>query len=57
MIFANEGADVIMPVAGPVGLGAMDAVKELNAAARTSSVIWVDTDGFESLALGQRRSS
>lgn len=50
--FANEGADVIMPVAGPVGLGTMDAVKELNAGGKAVKVIWVDADGFESLASG-----
>lgn len=50
--FANEGADVIMPVAGPVGLGTMDAVKSLNAGGKDVKVIWVDADGFESLASG-----
>ncbi|KAA0973499.1 BMP family ABC transporter substrate-binding protein [Paeniglutamicibacter gangotriensis] len=50
--FANEGADVIMPVAGPVGLGTMDAVKELNASGKNIKVIWVDADGFEALASG-----
>ena len=52
--FANEGADIIMPVAGPVGLGTMDAVKELNAAGKNVKVIWVDADGFESLASGNQ---
>ncbi len=52
LTFANEGADVIMPVAGPVGLGTMDAVKELNAGGKDVKVIWVDADGFESLASG-----
>ncbi len=41
-----------MPVAGPVGLGTMDAVKELNAGGKAVKVIWVDADGFESLASG-----
>jgi len=37
----NEGADVIMPVAGPVGLGTAEAVQE----AGNASMVWVDTDG------------
>lgn len=36
----QEGADIIMPVAGPVGLGAAAAVKE----AGTGYIIGVDTD-------------
>ena len=37
----DEGADIIMPVAGPVGLGSAEAVSE----AGNASMIWVDTDG------------
>jgi basic membrane protein A len=37
----DEGADIIMPVAGPVGLGTLAAVKERG----NAYVIWVDTDG------------
>lgn len=40
----DEGADIIMPVAGPVGLGSAEAVRE----AGNASMIWVDTDGCES---------
>jgi basic membrane protein A len=40
----DEGADIIFPVAGPVGLGAAAAVQD----AGDASVIWVDTDGCES---------
>ncbi len=40
-----EGADIIMPVAGPVGLGSAAALRESSA---DDSLIWVDTDGFES---------
>ena len=40
----DEGADIILPVAGPVGLGAAAAVQD----AGTAKVIWVDTDGCES---------
>lgn len=38
--FMNEGADIIMPVAGPVGLGTAQAVKERG----NAWVIGVDTD-------------
>ncbi|MFT5224034.1 MAG: basic membrane protein A [Glaciecola sp.] len=37
----DEGADIIMPVAGPVGLGAAAAVK----AAGDATIVWVDSDG------------
>lgn len=39
----EQGADVIMPVAGPVGTGALAAAKESEGVA----VVWVDADGFE----------
>ncbi|SDQ11945.1 BMP family protein [Quadrisphaera sp. DSM 44207] len=42
--FIQQGADVVMPVAGPVGLGAA-AAAQANGSTR---VIWVDTDGYES---------
>lgn len=45
--FINEGADIIMPVAGPVGLGTLDAVTEANSGGKEAKVIWVDSDGFE----------
>ncbi len=38
----GEGADIILPVAGPVGLGAAAAVK---AAGAGKHMVWVDTDG------------
>jgi len=38
----GEGADVIFPVAGSVGLGAAAAVK---AAGHGNLMEWVDTDG------------
>ncbi len=41
----DEGADVIMPVAGPVGLGAAEAARDAGA-----TMIWVDTDGCVSAA-------
>lgn len=45
--FLAEGADVILPVAGPVGGGTLEAVKEYNAGnpENPASVIWVDSDG------------
>ena len=44
----SQGADVIMPVAGPVGLGAAAAAKE----AKDVSIVWVDNDGYESTEYG-----
>lgn len=43
----QQGADIIFPVAGPAGLGALQAAKD-------NSVfgIWVDTDGYESTDFG-----
>ncbi len=41
----GQGADIILPVAGPVGLGAAAAVK---AAGADKHMVWVDTDGCES---------
>jgi len=40
----DDGADIIMPVAGPVGLGSAAAVQDRG----EGSLIWVDTDGCES---------
>jgi basic membrane lipoprotein Med (substrate-binding protein (PBP1-ABC) superfamily) len=51
--FINEGADVIMPVAGPVGLGTLDAVIEANAAGGNAKVVWVDSDGYETAGKGE----
>jgi basic membrane protein A and related proteins len=41
----QQGADVIFPVAGPAGLGGLQAAKDKNVKA-----IWVDTDGCVSAA-------
>ncbi|MEE1619897.1 BMP family lipoprotein [Zafaria sp. Z1313] len=46
-----EGVDVIMPVAGPLGQAAVDAVNESSSADDT--VVWVDTDGFDYANNGQ----
>jgi basic membrane protein A len=43
--FIDQGADVILPVAGQVGEGAAAAALESG----TASVIWVDNDGYETL--------
>lgn len=53
--FLNEGADIVMPVAGPVGNGAVDAVTGYNAdePEDPARIIWVDSDGYETLASGQ----
>jgi basic membrane protein A len=50
--FITEGADVIFPVAGGVGLGAAKAVQNADNAAGSQKVNmeWVDTDGCVSAA-------
>jgi basic membrane protein A len=50
--FISEGADVIFPVAGNVGLGAAKAVQDADASAGSDKVNmeWVDTDGCVSAA-------
>ena len=51
--FLNEGADVIMPVAGPVGNGTVDAVKEYNEGRdNPATIVWVDSDGYQTVASG-----
>lgn len=46
--FLAQGADIVMPVAGPVGLGAAAAVKE----AGDAMIIGVDSDWFASTEYG-----
>jgi len=41
--FIADGADIILPVAGPVGAGSLRAASENDGV----SVIWVDSDGYE----------
>jgi basic membrane protein A len=50
--FITEGADIIFPVAGGVGLGAMKAVQDADNTAGSQKVnaMWVDTDGCVSAA-------
>ncbi|WP_313814305.1 BMP family ABC transporter substrate-binding protein [Glutamicibacter sp.] len=44
--FLSAGADVVMPVAGPVGKGAGAAIKEANKAGSDAMLVWVDSDGY-----------
>nr|WP_307080282.1 BMP family ABC transporter substrate-binding protein [Arthrobacter pascens] len=44
--FLDQGADIVMPVAGPVGAGAGAALMEAKAAGKDVKLIWVDSDGF-----------
>jgi basic membrane protein A len=48
--FITEGADVIFPVAGGVGLGAAKAVQTADQAGGNVNMMWVDTDGCVSAA-------
>ncbi|MBO1266565.1 BMP family ABC transporter substrate-binding protein [Arthrobacter sp. PO-11] len=42
----DQGADIVMPVAGPVGKGAGAALREAKAAGKDVKLIWVDSDGY-----------
>jgi basic membrane protein A and related proteins len=48
--FISEGADIIFPVAGNVGLGAAKAVQQADSAGGKVNMMWVDTDGCVSAA-------
>jgi len=48
--FIGEGADIIFPVAGNVGLGAAKAVQDADNAGGHVNMEWVDTDGCISAA-------
>jgi basic membrane protein A len=43
--FISEGADIIFPVAGNVGLGAAKAVQQADQGGQNVNMMWVDTDG------------
>lgn len=45
--FIDQGADIVMPVAGPVGLGAASALQGSG-----GTMVWVDSDGFNSTQYG-----
>jgi basic membrane protein A len=48
--FIGDGADVIFPVAGGVGLGTAKAVQTADTSGKSVSMEWVDTDGCVSAA-------
>jgi basic membrane protein A len=48
--FIAEGADIIFPVAGNVGLGSAKAVQTADASGGKVNMFWVDTDGCISAA-------
>jgi basic membrane protein A len=48
--FISEGADIIFPVAGNVGLGAAKAAQDADNAGGHVNMLWVDTDGCISAA-------
>ena len=48
--FISEGADIIFPVAGNVGLGAAKAVQNADNSGGSVAMLWVDTDGCISAA-------
>jgi basic membrane protein A and related proteins len=48
--YIGEGADVIFPVAGGVGLGTAKAVQSADTSGKSVTMEWVDTDGCVSAA-------
>jgi basic membrane protein A len=48
--FIQEGADIIFPVAGNVGLGAAKAVQTADQQGHNVNMLWVDNDGCVSAA-------
>ena len=48
--FITDGADIIFPVAGGVGLGTAKAVQTADASGKHIAMFWVDTDGCISAA-------
>ncbi|WP_309125778.1 BMP family ABC transporter substrate-binding protein [Kocuria sp.] len=52
--FINEGADIVLPVAGQAALGTLDAVVEANDGGREVRFVWVDADGYETLDQGKQ---
>jgi basic membrane protein A len=47
--FIQQGADIILPVAGPVGNGTLAAANAANAAGGDVKVVWVDSDGYNTV--------
>jgi basic membrane protein A and related proteins len=48
--FIHDGADIIFPVAGGVGLGSAKAVQAADSSGKHIAMYWVDTDGCVSAA-------
>jgi basic membrane protein A and related proteins len=48
--FITDGADIIFPVAGGVGLGTAKAVQTADSSGKHVAMFWVDTDGCVSAA-------
>src|SRR5262249_6222703 len=48
--FIHDGADILFPVAGGVGLGTAKAVQTANNSGKNIAMFWVDTDGCVSAA-------
>jgi len=48
--FISEGADIIFPVAGGVGLGTAKAVQTADSGGKDVNMVWVDLDGCFSAA-------
>jgi basic membrane protein A len=48
--FIHDGADIIFPVAGGVGLGSAKAVQTADTSGKNIAMFWVDTDGCVSAA-------
>ena len=49
----DDGADVVLPVAGQAAQGAADTVVAANRSGHTVRLIWPDTDGYEVLPAGR----
>lgn len=49
--FLSQGADIVLPVAGPVGLGTLAAVEA--AGSDANGIVWVDADGYNSTKGGK----
>jgi len=47
--FISEGADIIFPVAGGVGVGTAKAIQTADSQGKNVNMMWVDTDGCLSL--------
>ncbi|WP_422935919.1 BMP family lipoprotein [Sinomonas sp. P47F7] len=44
--FLQQGADIVLPVAGPVGAGAGSAILDAKKSGTDPKLIWVDSDGY-----------